>query len=101
MVVDTLAHLVAAVMIHSRKQFKNSNSLSKKMHHNYNKINMTKLRSFFLAVSSVALLASCSNADYKKTPSGVMYKIFSTGSGPLAKRGEILKFHYMQKLNDS
>ena len=30
-----------------------------------------------------------------------MYKIFSKGSGPVAKRGEILKFHYSQKLNDS
>lgn len=62
---------------------------------------MTKLRSFFLAVSAVALLASCGSSDYKKTPSGIMYKIFSTASGPVAKRGEILKFHYIQKLNDS
>jgi len=62
---------------------------------------MTKIRSFFLAVSAIALLASCGNTDYKKMPSGIMYKIFSTGSGPIAKRGEILKFHYIQKLNDS
>ncbi len=62
---------------------------------------MTKLRLFFLAVSAIALLASCSSSDYKKTPSGIMYKIFSTSSGPIAKRGEILKFHYIQKLNDS
>ncbi len=63
---------------------------------------MTKLRLLFLTVFSISLLASCSNnAAYKKTPSGVMYKIYSTGSGPLAKRGEILKFHFSQKLNDS
>ena len=63
---------------------------------------MTKLRSLFLAVSSVAILAACnSSSGYKKTPSGIMYKIFSTSSGPLAKRGEILKFHFSQKINDS
>jgi FKBP-type peptidyl-prolyl cis-trans isomerase FkpA len=71
------------------------------MLHNYNKINMTKIRSLFLAVSCVALLASCGNSAYKKMPSGIMYKIFSTGSGPVAKRGEILKFNYYRKLNDS
>ncbi len=62
---------------------------------------MTKLRSFLLALSAAAVLASCTSTEYKKTPSGIMYKIFSTGNNPVAKRGEILKFHYIQKLNDS
>src|ERR1700710_2839778 len=101
MAADILMLPVAVVMTLLIKRCRNLSSYSKNMLHNYNKINMTKLRSFFLAVSAVVLLASCGNSDYKKTHSGIMYKIFSTGSGPIAKRGEILKFHYTQKLNDS
>lgn len=71
------------------------------MLHNYNKINMTKITSIFLSLCSLVILAACSSTDYKKTPSGIMYKIASAGSGPLVKKGEILKFHYSQKLNDS
>lgn len=62
---------------------------------------MTKIRSSLFAVAALAMLAACSNSGYKKTSSGVAYRIVTTGSGPLVKTGEILKFHYFQKLNDS
>src|ERR1044072_5050797 len=63
---------------------------------------MTKLTSFFLALSAFAILTACSNTGYKKTASGIMYKIISTGKqGEMVKKGEILKIHYSQKLNDS
>lgn len=62
---------------------------------------MTKITSIFLAVASVAILAACKNTGYKKTPSGIMYKIVSSGDGPVVKKGETLKFHFTQQLNDS
>lgn len=62
---------------------------------------MTKSKSFIFLFIIMAALASCTNSSYKKTASGIMYKISSSGNNPLVKRGQILKFHYTQKLNDS
>lgn len=62
---------------------------------------MTKITSLLLAVAAFAMLAACNNSGYKQTPSGIRYRIISTGNGPLVKKGEILKFHYEQKLRDS
>lgn len=62
---------------------------------------MTKITSLLLAVAAFAMLAACNTSGYKQTPSGIRYRIISTGDGPLVKKGEILKFNYAQKLNDS
>ena len=45
-------------------------------------------------------LASCSS-NYKKTKSGLLYKIFSDGKGPVAKRGQVIKINFKQTLRDS
>ena len=51
---------------------------------------------------SVALLAaSCTNSQFKKTKSGLLYKIYSDGKGPIAKKGEFLKAEVIEKLRDS
>ncbi len=52
---------------------------------------------------SLALLGTvaCTNSDFKKTKSGLMYKIFSDGKGPTAKKGDFIKFHLVEKLRDS
>lgn len=48
------------------------------------------------------LFAGCSGGSYKKTKSGLLYKIISTDkSQPVVKRGNILKLHFMQKVRDS
>ncbi len=62
---------------------------------------MTKITSILLAAASLAILSSCKNSDYKTTPSGIRYRIISSGNNPQVKRGEILKLHYSQKLKDS
>ena len=62
---------------------------------------MTKIKTVLFLALGVAGLTSCNSNSYKKTASGIMYKISSNGNAPLVKRGEILKFHYTQKLNDS
>jgi FKBP-type peptidyl-prolyl cis-trans isomerase len=53
-----------------------------------------------LTVGAVALLAACGNYDYKKTKSGVMYKIVSRGTEPV-KPGQWLKVHYKGSIGDS
>jgi FKBP-type peptidyl-prolyl cis-trans isomerase FkpA len=52
---------------------------------------------------SLALLGTvaCTNSDFKKTKSGLMYKIISDGKGSPAKKGEFLKMQLLQKLRDS
>ena len=61
-----------------------------------------KTISSYLWVSLVLLGAiSCTNSDFKKTKSGLLYKIYSDGKGPTAKRGEFLKGQITEKIRDS
>lgn len=41
------------------------------------------------------------NGGFKRTRSGLQYKIISRENGPQVKRGEFLKLHYTHKVNDS
>lgn len=52
---------------------------------------------------SLALLGTvaCRNSEFKKTKSGLMYKIIADGSGARAKKGDFLKLQLLQKLRDS
>ena len=56
----------------------------------------------FLAVV-ISAIAGCSSLDYKKTKSGLLYKIISSGNSrnPIAKENNYLKFNVVEKLNDS
>ena len=64
---------------------------------------MTKfpVKTFAAALASIAILSACKDTSYKKTSSGLMYKIVSKGSGPQVKVGEVIKVNYVQKINDS
>ena len=48
-------------------------------------------------------IAGCGSLDYKKTKSGLLYKIISSGNSknPVAKENSYLKFNVVTKLNDS
>ena len=48
-------------------------------------------------------LSSCSGGSgtYKKTASGMEYKIISNGKGSPIAYGEVMKFHFAQKYKDS
>ncbi|HET6256085.1 MAG TPA: FKBP-type peptidyl-prolyl cis-trans isomerase [Puia sp.] len=52
---------------------------------------------------SLALLGTvgCSNSEFKRTKSGLQYKIFSDGKGSPAKKGQFIKMQVVQKLRDS
>lgn len=61
-----------------------------------------KKTTLLLSALSVLLLASaCKNSGFKKTKSGLLYKIIPTGSGPLVKRGDVIKIQFVHKLRDS
>jgi len=61
-----------------------------------------KYRNWLIILTAV-LIAGCGKLDYKKTKSGLLYKIISTkdSRGPVAKPGNVLKLYFTQKLNDS
>jgi len=54
-------------------------------------------------LGAVVIIAGCNGLDYKKTKSGLLYKIISSGNSKdsVAKENEFLKFNYTTKLNDS
>ncbi len=60
------------------------------------------MKKTILIIFSFALLlavAGCSRGGaFKKTKSGLMYKIFSDGKGAPAKKGQFLKVHFTNKL---
>jgi len=56
---------------------------------------------FIFFILSTIVFASCGKLEYKKTGSGLVYKIFSDGKGDSVKTGDYIKFHIENKVNDS
>ena len=48
---------------------------------------------FTIFILSAIAFVSCGKLDYKKTGSGLVYKIFSDGKGDSVKTGDYIKFH--------
>jgi FKBP-type peptidyl-prolyl cis-trans isomerase len=61
------------------------------------------MKKFSIILSGLALLVmgGCTDVGFKKTKSGLMYKIMSEGNHPPTKRGQWLKIHVKQSVNDS
>jgi FKBP-type peptidyl-prolyl cis-trans isomerase FkpA len=59
---------------------------------------MKKTASFIFCSLAVLLLASCSGGGFKKTKSGILYKIISDGKGITAQKGQFLKIQVVQNL---
>lgn len=63
---------------------------------------MKRVNYLLVAMAALVVAASCNSVSYKKTKSGLLYKIISSNSkDSVAKPGDWLKIHYIQKLNDS
>lgn len=62
---------------------------------------MKTVYSSLMMIALVAMVSSCSKVSYKKTKSGLLYKINSTTKDSLVKDGDWMKLHFVQKLNDS
>jgi FKBP-type peptidyl-prolyl cis-trans isomerase FkpA len=62
-----------------------------------------KNNNYWVSILAAIVIASCNNVDYKKTKSGLLYKIISSGNqnNPVAKENQYLKFNVVTKLNDS
>jgi len=60
-----------------------------------------RLISIFSVLFAVLILTSCRELNYKKSPSGFAYKVFSDGKGKPVKLNNIVKFHIEDKVNDS
>lgn len=64
---------------------------------------MKKHTGSVLLLAALAILSSCGNTGYKKTKSGLLYKIIGNGNSAQVKAGNVIKFNYTVKLgsNDS
>ena len=62
-----------------------------------------KTINYLVAVLAVvSSTVACDQVSYKKTKSGLAYKIFpGSGSDSVIKEGQVVKFHYTVKYNDS
>jgi FKBP-type peptidyl-prolyl cis-trans isomerase len=49
----------------------------------------------------IFVITGCTGGGFKKTKSGILYRIISDKKNPIAKKGEFLKVHYTQKVRDS
>lgn len=63
---------------------------------------MKKTTTILLSLILLFAIGGCSGGGgFKKTKSGILYKIVSDKKNPIAKNGEFLKVHYTQKVRDS
>jgi len=62
---------------------------------------MKKISSYLFIAAAMILAVSCTNQSFKKTKSGLLYKIISDGKNPQVKKGDFIKLNYVQKVRDS
>jgi FKBP-type peptidyl-prolyl cis-trans isomerase FkpA len=62
---------------------------------------MKTISSYLLVGILLLGAASCTNSEFKKTKSGLLYKIYTDGKGPVAQKGQFLKSNIIEKLRDS
>jgi len=63
---------------------------------------MKRLNYLSLIVAVLTLTVACNKVSYKKTKTGLLYKIYpGNGKDSLAKLGNVVKFQVTAKLNDS
>ena len=62
---------------------------------------MKTISSYLLSGLVLLMAVSCTNSEFKKTKSGLLYKIYSDGKGEVAKKGEFLKLNIVEKIRDS
>jgi FKBP-type peptidyl-prolyl cis-trans isomerase len=62
---------------------------------------MKRINYLLVVIAAASFLTACKNVNYRKTKSGLLYKIFSgNGSGPLVKEGNVVKYDVTYKLNE-
>ncbi len=61
---------------------------------------MKKISSYLLVLMVTMAAVSCQQG-FKKTKSGLLYKLISDGKGQKLKKGDFIKIEYVQKIGDS
>lgn len=59
---------------------------------------MKKTATIILGFALLFAVGGCSGGGFKKTKSGILYKIISEGKNPLVKKGEFIKVNYTQRI---
>ena len=63
---------------------------------------MKKTTTILISALLMVFIAGCSDkGGFKKTRSGLAYKIVSDGKGPLVQKGQVLKIHFTNKIRYS
>ncbi len=62
---------------------------------------MKKLTGSFLLLAGLALLSSCGNTGYKRTKSGILYKLITSGHDSLLKPGSVMRLDFKVKLGST
>lgn len=62
---------------------------------------MKKVTTIFLGLVLIFAIGGCAGGGFKKTKSGILYKIISDKKNPVVQTGQFLKVHYTQKVRDS
>lgn len=62
---------------------------------------MKRTSILFFGLAALAFAACSPNAGFKKTKSGLQYKIISEGKGDVVKKGQFLKVNFTQMIGDS
>ncbi|HZE84259.1 MAG TPA: FKBP-type peptidyl-prolyl cis-trans isomerase [Puia sp.] len=62
---------------------------------------MKQIPSYLLALLTLLSAVACKNASFKKTKSGLLYKIISDGKGDPIKKGQFVKLNFILKVRDS
>lgn len=59
---------------------------------------MKKTAAIILGFALLFAFGGCSNGGFKKTKSGILYKIISDNKGPVVKKGQFIKVNYTQRI---
>ena len=62
---------------------------------------MKRLNYLLVVIAALSLTVACNKVTYKKTKSGLAYKIFHGDGKDTIKIGDVVKFNYTIKFNDS
>jgi FKBP-type peptidyl-prolyl cis-trans isomerase FkpA len=60
-----------------------------------------QVKNILFAAGIAALMAGCNSVDFKKTSSGIAYKVFPSKSGLKVATGDVVKFFFTMKAKDS
>ncbi len=65
------------------------------------RVQKQRITGILLGLGMLLVLSGCSDGSFKKTKSGLVYKVITDGKNPVAKTGQFIKVHYSQKVEGS